>query len=289
MDRDTLIKICFSMGMIYADILSTLALFGIIVSARQLTRILRANGLYRRRYSDLDDAIDFIAGQLEGPGKLHGYRWMYAKCLEQGIRIRKEDTRILLSLLDPVNSLARLRRRLTRRRYFSKGPNFIWHVDSYDKLKPYGICINGCIDGYSRKIIWLRAAFTSSDPKVIGGYFVEAIEQVGGYPRLLRTDMGTENAVIRDMQLYLRRNDEDDRAGENSYITGKSTANQRIESWWGLMRREGVEYWIQLLGELKDEGIFTGDFVDKALVQLCFMAIIQVNITRSQPMHALYE
>lgn len=55
------------------------------------------------------------------------------------------------------------------------------------------------------------------------------------------------------------------------------------------MRREGVEYWIQLLGELKDEGIFTGDFVDKALVQLCFMAIIQVNITRSKPMHALFE
>lgn len=99
-----------------------------------------------------------------------------------------------------------------------------------------------------------------------------------GYPRLLRTDMGTENGVIRDIQLYLWQNDEDDRAGERSYITGASTANQTIESWWGLMRRQGIEHWIQQLGDLKDEGLFTGDFLDKALVQFCFMAIIQVKL-----------
>jgi hypothetical protein len=22
-----------------------------------------------------------------------------------------------------------------------KGPNYIWHIDNYDKLKPFGICI----------------------------------------------------------------------------------------------------------------------------------------------------
>ncbi|KAG1933702.1 putative phospholipid-transporting ATPase IF [Pimephales promelas] len=87
--------------------------------------------------------------------------------------------------------------------------------------------------------------------------------------------MGTENALVRDIQQYLRRNDEDDRAGERSYITGASTANQRIESWWGQMRKEGIEHWIQQLGQLKDEGLFSGDFLDKALVQFCFMAIIQ--------------
>lgn len=98
----------------------------------------------------------------------------------------------------------------------------MWHIDSYDKLKPYGICINGCIDGFSRNIIWLRAALTNSDPKVIGGYFVEAVERCRGCPRLVRTDMGTENVVIRDLQRYLRRNDVDDRAAERSYVTGAS-------------------------------------------------------------------
>lgn len=32
--------------------------------------------------------------------------------------------------------------------YNAKGPNYSWHTDGYDKLKPYGIAIHGCIDGY---------------------------------------------------------------------------------------------------------------------------------------------
>ncbi|XP_041864801.1 uncharacterized protein LOC121654649 [Melanotaenia boesemani] len=260
--------------MSYKCILKSLALQGTIISERHLNRILRARLLYRRRY-DLDTGIDFIVDQLQGPGKDHGYRWMFTKCKQHGISIRKEDVRILLSLLDPVGSQVRQSRRLRRRQYFAEGPNFVWHIDSYDKLKPYGICINGCIDGFSRSIIWLRAAHTNSDPKIIGGYFVEAVERRGGLPKLVRTDMGTENVLVRDLQRHLRRNDVDDRAADKSYITGASTANQRIESWWGVMRKEGIEAWIQLLGELKDEGFFSGDFIDKALSQFCFMTIIQ--------------
>lgn len=43
------------------------------------------------------------------------------------------------------------------------------------------------------------------------------------------------------------------------------------------MRKEGINTWITLLAELKDEGFFTGDFIDRALSQFCFMPIIQVN------------
>ena len=35
------------------------------------------------------------------------------------------------------------------RQYTCSGPNALWHMDSYDKLKPYGIAINDCIDGFS--------------------------------------------------------------------------------------------------------------------------------------------
>ena len=30
---------------------------------------------------------------------------------------------------------------------FMQGPNYIWHCDGNDKLKKYGFCIHGCIDG----------------------------------------------------------------------------------------------------------------------------------------------
>ena len=239
--------------MSYKDILKSLALQGTIITKRHLNRILRARLLYRWRY-DLDAGIDFTVDQLQGPGKDHGYQWMYTKCKQHGISIRKEDVRILLSLLDPTGSQVRYSRHLRRRQCF-RGPNFMWHIDSYDKLKPYGICINGCIDAFSRNIIWLRATLTNSDPKVIGGYFVEAVECCGGCPSLVRTDMGTENVVVRDIQRYLRRNGVDDRAADRGYITGASTVNQRTESWWGVMRKQGIEPWITLLAEVKEGGI----------------------------------
>lgn len=29
-----------------------------------------------------------------------------------------------------------------------QGPNYVWHLDGYDKLKPYGFAIHACIDGF---------------------------------------------------------------------------------------------------------------------------------------------
>ena len=31
----------------------------------------------------------------------------------------------------------------------------MWHIDGYDKLKPYGFCVHGAIDGFSRRIMWI--------------------------------------------------------------------------------------------------------------------------------------
>ncbi|CAL9704018.1 unnamed protein product [Knipowitschia caucasica] len=282
MEAEQLIKLYYNLGMSYNDILSALLRrHGILISRKHLLRILKDNRLGRRRdFADLDSIFDFVQQQLQGPGKMHGYRWMFTKCRESGLKARKEDVRMILAELDPEGSALRKKRRLNRRQYFCKGPNHIWHTDSYDKLKPYGVCINGCIDGFSRKVIWVNAYKTSSDPKVIAGYFLEALETLGSCPRLVRTDRGTENGVLVAIQQHLRANHTDRLSGEQSYIAGVSTANQRIESWWGILRKEGIEYWIQLLGEVRDQGMFDGGFLDKAILQLCIMGMIQEELQK---------
>ena len=174
--RDTLIKFYFDLGMLYKDITSTLALrHNILISERHLKRELRTLNLFRRSYSNLGDVADFVTSQLLRSGQLHGYRVMHAKCLQNGLRVRKEDVRLILKELDPEGVDLRRRRVLHRRAYYARGPNYIWHVDGYDKLKPYGLCINGCIDGYSRMLIWLNLYHTNSNPRLIGGYFVEGM------------------------------------------------------------------------------------------------------------------
>lgn len=101
--------------------------------------------------------------------------------------------------LDPEGMNARLRKRLKRRSYSSPGPNFVWHIDGYDKLKPYGIAISGCIDGFSRNILWLEAGTSNNDPKVIANYFIKTVKNKGGCPKRVRTDLGTENVHIECM------------------------------------------------------------------------------------------
>ncbi|KAK7912569.1 hypothetical protein WMY93_012780 [Mugilogobius chulae] len=110
---------------------------------------------------------------------------------------------------------------------------------------------------------------------------MEAVERSGGCPRIVRADKGTENVKVRDFQTFLRRNIQDD-STISSYIGGASTANQRIESWWGFLRRQCMEFYITLFSDLKDRGLFDGGYLDKGLLQFCFMGIIQDELDKTQ-------
>ena len=106
------------------------------------------------------EVASFIEGQVSASRQLHGHRFMHLRCLSNGLVVSRETVRIILTIIDPVGVELRRSRRLGRRRYRVKGPNCVWRIvclDSYDKLKPYGICINGCIDGFSRYILWLES------------------------------------------------------------------------------------------------------------------------------------
>lgn len=106
---------------------------------------------------------------------------------------------------------------------------------------------------------------------------MEAVQRTGGCPRIVRGDRGTENVRVRDFQRFLRQNI-DDGSDIDSYIEGASTSNQRIESWWGFLRKESMEFYISLLVDLKDRGLYHGTYLDKSLVQFCFLGIIQVRV-----------
>ena len=51
----------------------------------------------------------------------------------------------------------------------------MWHIDGHDKLKPYGFCIHGAVDGFSRKILWCHVDQTNNDPWYIAKYYYDYI------------------------------------------------------------------------------------------------------------------
>ena len=47
----------------------------------------------------------------------------------------------------------------------------MWHVDGNDKIKPYGFPINACIDGFARKVIWLKVARSNNNSAISASTF----------------------------------------------------------------------------------------------------------------------
>ena len=79
---------------------------------------------------------------------------MHQKLLMNGLIIDHENIDIdhlILKEFILLSTKQRARHSLTRYTYFSTGPNQTWHIDGYDKLKPFGFAIHGAIDGYIQK------------------------------------------------------------------------------------------------------------------------------------------
>ena len=204
--RDELIATYFHLDFNYVEILSFLTLsHGIRLSLRQLKRILRNQGLFRRRnYSNPQEIISAVERELRGSGSSIGYRLMHQRLRnDYGLVVDKKTVRLTLKTLDPEGVERRSRQQLKRRKYSAKGLNCIWHIDGYDKLKPFGFCIHGAIDGYSHRVLWLEANMTNSGPRVIAQYYCDCIKQVRGAPRIVRADPGTENCNVAGIQCFL--------------------------------------------------------------------------------------
>lgn len=270
MNTHNLIRFYFCLGLNNEEILFSLAINQrIIISLRTLKRRLSEMRLFRRKYpSDILNVALYITEQLQKSGNQNGYRWMHRKCLLAGFKVSRSNVAALQAIIDPEGCKLRLKKRLRRRNYYAKGPNFLWHIDSYDKLKQFGLCINGCIDGFSRKIIWCKVTCSSSNPRIIAGHYIEAVQNLGACPKKMRGDHGTENKHVAQMHNML--------TGTESFIFGPSTANQRIESLWRHLRMECCQFWIEFFGNLKDTDYFDGSVIDKNLIQFVFMPMLQV-------------
>ena len=108
--------------------------------------------------------------------------------------------------------------------YSVPGPDFFCYQDGYDKLKPFEFTIHGCINGYSRKIIWLEVASINKDPSVVAGCFLKAVKSIGELPVRICSDDGIENSLIEASQITIKSQHGDEYAGLGSYCVGKSPA-----------------------------------------------------------------
>lgn len=213
-----------------------------------------------------------------------GYRSLWRR-LRDTYRFNVKQTTVLklLRIIDPQGVKMRSRRRLRRRAYSVPGPNHIWHADGYDKLKPYGFAIHSCVDGFSRKILWLRVGTTNNKPEIIAHHYLKLIAETGFVPAVLRVDAGTENTVTGLIQQALRHKHEDRYAGKESFVVGPSTANQRVEKLWGEARNNTIGFYIDFFKTMIGFNVLNNkDVLDRELLRFCFAHLIDEELTRAQ-------
>jgi hypothetical protein len=278
------IRYYFSRSYDYATILRFLEKdHDIKISKRTLLNRLKQYGL-RRRGRDVDDDIvrEHIRRELDGSGSLLGYRSMWRRLHSKyGINVPRSTVQALLRDLDPEGTKLRKAHRLKRREYLNPGPNYCWHSDGYDKIKPYGFPIHGCIDGFSRRLIWLKVTKSNNDPRIIGTFFMESIQEFQGCPTLLRTDRGTENGIMATVQCFLRRNHQDSLAGVSAHRYGSSHSNQRIEGWWAFLRRSWSSWWMNFFKDMVDKGeLDTSNPLQMECLWFCFNKVIQNELNQ---------
>lgn len=257
---------------------------GITISERTLYNYLRILGLKRKKYDVTDHVVErmtsVLSEELKGPNSLLGYRlmWNRLKCVH-GIYVPRAVVMEALQGLDPEGVSARKAHRLERRLYRSLGPNYCWHLDGYDKLKPYGFPIHGCIDGYSRKILWLKFLPSNNNPLIIAYCFVSCINKLGLVPRQLRSDCGSENVDVCAMQCFLRRNHNDSHSGLNAHLYGSSHANQRQEAWWSFYRRVNSSWIINFFKDMVANNEYSSENeLQHSCAQYVFGPLIQKNL-----------
>lgn len=256
-------------------------LHNITLSIHQMKRIMKRLHLRRRNISS--PFLDIVNGLLtvyQRGFSNCGYRtiWKFLRT-QTNVVATQEQIRFLLKELDPEGVELRSRHRLRRRTYVNHGPNYLVHTDGYDKLKPYGIAIHGCIDGYSRRILWLEASSSNNDPKIVGRYYIDFLKKLGRVPRCVRSDAGTENVIIRDLQIALRLAHDDTNAGCRSFLEGRSTGNQRIEQFWGTLKHSFTVFWRNLFRDLSDRGkLCIQDPIHIECLRFSFMRVIQRDL-----------
>ncbi|XP_048586325.1 uncharacterized protein LOC125568343 [Nematostella vectensis] len=187
---------------------------------RELGFSMDFEGFSNMSENDLDVVVREELNAFPGTGETN----LIAGLRRRGLWIQRWKVRESIVIVDPINRANRWAQRIVRRPYSVPNPNFLWHIDTNMKMRRWQMCIHGCVDGFSRAIIYLVVNPNNLAATVLSCFQNSTTKW--GHPSRVRADDGGENVVVGEYMEYFRG------ANRGSFLTGPSVRNTRIERLW---------------------------------------------------------
>jgi hypothetical protein len=251
------------------EVLHILQKNGKAISERTLRRIRKRLGIRLRvddpteREQQIEEIkaillVEDAVGDIEG----YGRRLQYVFLRSQGAFFPRDLIFEVYRMINP-EAIERRRSDLQRRRgsYDCPGPNWIWHVDGYMKLEPFGLEVYAAIDGYSRFIIWIYVGISARTAISVYRQYLDCVSSTGFIPRRIRADLGSETVMFGDAHLALRQSTDTTAQYKDCFSYGRSVENQRIEAWWAQLASSSIFLYLEYFKRLCKEGFFSKEYL----------------------------
>ncbi|KAF5340938.1 hypothetical protein D9611_006018 [Ephemerocybe angulata] len=221
-----------------------------------------------------DDELDDVVSHLVLHHPFSGSAVIQGHLRSMDITIGILRVQECLRRVDSLGVALRTHAVIKRRVYSVRGSNALWHHDGNEKLKPWGFYVHGCVDGYSRMVIYLVCT-NNKRSATVGDCFRKAVD-IYGWPSRMRGDFGTENNEVERMMVRKWG------VRHRAYLRGRSLNNIRIERLWRDVRKDSLEAFRRIFFHLEKLALLDPDSpIHLVCLYLVFQPRIQASLDRA--------
>ena len=207
-------------GLPDTDIVRVLVDKGYEINVRKVQEIRKRLGLRCRLLrEEVDEAIEEVRQLLQveihengefGIARSFGARHMYTHLNTRGVdgdgdrKISHTMIQAAFREVDPEGLIRRWHElKAARGEFIVPGPNFVWSIDGYCKLRFMGIEIYAGIDGYARFVPWHYCGISNDTAVSSLIQYLNVAKEGDTIPLHIRSDRGPEILMVVDVHYLL--------------------------------------------------------------------------------------